>query len=132
MTRNARQEPEPAVPRRRSGQLEGQVITVLVEAGQPLTPGEVLEKLGASSGLSYSTVVTILTRLHTKGAVTRRRDGRPYRYGAVSDAATLSASRMSRLLAEEPDRASVLRRFVNALDPEDERTLRALLRETDA
>ena len=74
-------------------------------------------------------VVTTLTRLHEKGAVTRHRDGRAFRYGALSDAAGLVAERMSRLLADEPDRASVLRRFVGTLDDRDEEVLRALLRE---
>lgn len=114
-------------PRRRAGQLEGHIVTVLVEAGRPLTPGEVLEVLGASTALSYSTVVTTLTRLYEKGALTRKRHGRAFRYGAVADAAGLIAGRMNRLLIEEPDRASVLRRFVSTLDPQDEEILRELL-----
>ncbi|MFC6020480.1 BlaI/MecI/CopY family transcriptional regulator [Plantactinospora solaniradicis] len=115
--------------RRRPGQLEAQVVTVLVEAEGPLTPGEVRDRLDPGGGLSYSTVVTTLTRLFDKGAVTRDRDGRAYRYGAVRDAAGLVAERMSRLLAAEPDRGSVLRRFVSTLDDGDEQILRGLLRQ---
>lgn len=115
--------------RRRPGQLEAQVVTVLGAAPAPLTPGEVRDLLDPTGALSYSAVVTTLTRLHEKGAVTRHRDGRAFRYGALRDAAGLVAERMSRLLADEPDRASVLRRFVGALDDSDEEILRALLRE---
>ncbi|MEV4629377.1 BlaI/MecI/CopY family transcriptional regulator [Micromonospora sp. NPDC049523] len=115
--------------RRRSGQLEAQVVTILVEANGPLTPGEVRDRLDPAGSLSYSTVVTTLSRLFEKGAVSRERDGRAYRYGAVRDAAGLVAERMRRLLTAEPDRTSVLRRFVGALDERDERILRALLRE---
>ncbi|MDX6740853.1 BlaI/MecI/CopY family transcriptional regulator [Actinocorallia sp. A-T 12471] len=118
----------PRRERRPSGRLQGQIVTVLVEARVPLTPGEVRDRLPE---LSYSTVVTILTRLYRKGVVTRRRDGRAYRYEAVADAATLVAGRMSRLLAAEPDRASVLRRFVSTLDAQDEALLRALLRDPE-
>ncbi|MEV4133146.1 BlaI/MecI/CopY family transcriptional regulator [Dactylosporangium sp. NPDC049742] len=121
--------PPPGDRRRRPGQLEAQVITVLGAAAGPLTPGEVRDLLDPDGALSYSAVVTTLTRLHEKGSVTRHRDGRAFRYGALRDAAGLVAERMSRLLAEEPDRATVLRRFVGTLDDRDEQTLRALLRE---
>ncbi|WP_433531771.1 BlaI/MecI/CopY family transcriptional regulator [Micromonospora sp. CA-263727] len=115
--------------RRRPGQLEAQVVTILVEAARPLTPGEVRDRLDASGALSYSAVVTTLTRLFDKGAVTRQRDGRAYRYGAIRDAAALVAERMSRLLVAEPDHTSVLRRFVSTLNERDEQILRALLNE---
>ena len=105
------------------------MVTVLVDAAVPLTPGEVRDRLDPTGAVAYSTVVTTLTRLHDKGIVARHRDGRAYRYGAVSDAAGLVANRMSRLLAAEPDHTSVLRRFVGALDDRDEQILRALLRE---
>ena len=105
------------------------MITVLGSAATPLTPGEVRDLLDPSGALSYSAVVTTLTRLHEKGSVTRHRDGRAFRYGALSDAAGLVAERMRRLLAGEPDRASVLRRFVGTLDDTDGETLRALLQE---
>src|SRR4051794_25689140 len=81
--------PPPGDRRRRPGQLEAQVITVLGSAATPLTPGEVRDLLDPSGALSYSAVVTTLTRLHEKGSVTRHRDGRAFRYGALSDAAGL-------------------------------------------
>ncbi|MEU8075094.1 BlaI/MecI/CopY family transcriptional regulator [Catellatospora citrea] len=122
--------PDAADPgRRRSGQLESRIVTVLTEAGLALTPGEVRDRLAPHADLSYSTVVTILTRLHTKGAVIRRRDGRAYRYAAVRDAAGLVADRMTKLLDAESDRSSVLRRFVGGLDAQDEQILRELLRD---
>lgn len=123
-------EPEAAdAGRRRAGQLEARIVTVLTEAGLALTPGEVRDRLAPQADLSYSTVVTILTRLHTKGALIRQRDGRAYRYAAVRDAAGLVADRMARLLSAESDRTSVLRRFVGGLDAEDEQILRTLLRD---
>ncbi|WP_432994194.1 BlaI/MecI/CopY family transcriptional regulator [Dactylosporangium sp. CA-233914] len=116
-------------PRRRPGQLEAEILTVLGAAAAPLTPGEVRDRVDPGGPLSYSAVVTTLTRLHARGAVTRERDGRAFRYGALSDPAGLVAGRISRLLAAGPDRASVLRRFVSSLDEHDERLLRDLLRE---
>nr|WP_308129395.1 BlaI/MecI/CopY family transcriptional regulator [Actinoplanes polyasparticus] len=115
--------------RRRPGQLETEIMTVLDSALRPLTPGEVRDALDSGGGLSYSTVVTTLTRLFEKGAVARHRAGRAFRYGALSAPAGLVADRMSRLMAVEPDRATVLRRFVSNLSADDERLLRELLDE---
>ncbi|GGM40368.1 BlaI/MecI/CopY family transcriptional regulator [Dactylosporangium sucinum] len=118
--------------RRRPGQLEAEVMRVLGAASGPLTPGEVRDVLDPAGALSYSTVVTALSRLHEKAVVTRHRgDGRAFRYGALSDPAGLVAERMRRLLAREPDRASVLRRFVSTLDAGDEQVLRDLLSEPE-
>ncbi|WP_433202760.1 BlaI/MecI/CopY family transcriptional regulator [Dactylosporangium sp. CS-047395] len=116
-------------PRRRPGQLEAEILTVLGAATGPLTPGEVRERLDPTGSLSYSAVVTTLTRLHEREAVTRERSGRAYRYGALSDPAGLVAERINRLLAAQDDRASVLRRFVSRLNEQDEQLLRDLLNE---
>lgn len=118
--------------RRRPGELEAQVLTVLVDAGAALSPGEIRDRLDPGGTLSYSAVVTTLTRLHDKKAVTRRKDGRAYRYSAIGDASTLVARRMGRLLDAEDDRASVLSHFVSELSEDDAAMLRALLgRELD-
>ncbi|GAA3048222.1 BlaI/MecI/CopY family transcriptional regulator [Actinokineospora globicatena] len=113
--------------RRRPGELAAQVLRTLVEAGQPLSPGEVLDRLDPSGALSYSAVVTTLTRLHEKKAVTRERSGRAFRYLAVTDPSALVAWRMSRLLDAEADHTSVLTRFVSSLTKGDEEILRKLL-----
>ncbi|WP_127508924.1 BlaI/MecI/CopY family transcriptional regulator [Actinoplanes solisilvae] len=112
--------------RRRSGALESEILGVLQKADGPLTPRDVLLRL---SGLSYSTVVTILTRLHTKGILARYREGRAFRYAPLTDSASLAAERMSAALDTESDHASVLRRFVDKLEPGDEELLRSFLRE---
>ncbi|RLK53915.1 putative transcriptional regulator [Actinokineospora cianjurensis] len=116
-------------PRRRPGELAAHVLNTLAEAGRPLSPGELLELLDPPGSLSYSAVVTTLTRLYEKKAVTRERAGRAYRYTAVTDPSALVAWRMSRLLDADPDHTSVLTRFVSALDEKDEQTLRRLLGE---
>ncbi|MEU8660582.1 BlaI/MecI/CopY family transcriptional regulator [Actinoplanes philippinensis] len=111
--------------RRPAGSLEAEVLRVLVAASEPLTPREVRDRLG--SPLSYSTVVTILTRMHDKGMTARYRDGRSFRYAPLTDDAAIAAGRMRAALSGGSDRASVLRRFVAALEPGDEEMLRRLL-----
>ena len=124
-------EPAAGGGRRAAGALESAVLSVLWHESAPLSPGEVREKLAktdsAGASLSYSTVVTILTRLHEKGSLSRERDGRAYRYAPVSDEAGLAARRLSQLLDRSPDREAVLSRFVADLSERDEELLRALL-----
>ncbi|MFD9130390.1 BlaI/MecI/CopY family transcriptional regulator [Kitasatospora sp. NPDC059571] len=111
--------------RRGQGELEAQVLAVLRDAPEPATAGWVQERL--DGGLAYTTVVTILSRLHAKNAVSRTRSGRSYVWRAASDAAGLAALRMRRVLDGEADRDAVLASFVSALLPHDEELLRALL-----
>jgi predicted transcriptional regulator len=116
--------------RRAPGELEAQVLAVLWKADGPLAPAEVRERLGA--GLAYTTVVTILSRLQEKGVADREKLGRSYRYRAVDDEPGLAARRMTKVLDGEPDRDSVLARFVSNLSESDEHLLRELLRQNES
>jgi predicted transcriptional regulator len=111
--------------RRAAGELESAVLGVLHGAGEPLSPGTVRERLGG--GLAYTTVVTILSRLHAKGVLERARAGRAYLYAPVADEPGLAARRMATVLAAEPDREAVLARFVSGLSESDEQLLRRML-----
>src|SRR6202008_5171432 len=78
----------PGTSRRPPGALEAKVRDVLRAAGAPLSPGQVRERLAARQleDLSYSTVVTIVSRLHAKGLLERERTGRSFTYRPVDDA----------------------------------------------
>ncbi len=123
---------EPAAPaeppRRPAGALEAEVMAVLRAADAPLTPGQVRERLAVrpSGELSYSTVVTIVSRLHAKGLLARERAGRGFAYTPV-DPASLAAGQMSRALDAGVDHGAVLTRFVSGLSGRDAGLLRRLL-----
>jgi predicted transcriptional regulator len=117
-------------PRRAAGELEAAALAVLQASSSPLTPGEVLDRLGGQ--LAYTTVVTILSRLHAKGVLTRLRSGRAYSYAPVADEPGLAARRMRGVLDAEADRQAVLTRFVSGLSPEDEDLLRRVLADPDS
>ncbi|MCX4763453.1 BlaI/MecI/CopY family transcriptional regulator [Streptomyces sp. NBC_01275] len=119
---------DPPVRRRGQGELEAQVLSALQGAPEPVTAGWVRERLGGT--LAYTTVITILTRLQAKGAVTRERSGRSFTWTAAADEAGLAAHRMRRVLDNEADREAVLVSFVSGLPPQDEELLRKLLQET--
>jgi hypothetical protein len=141
------------VERRAAGALEAEILAILREADGPLSPGEVRQRLtprqpasgqpangqlangqsadgpqsdGPRGELSYSTVVTIVSRLHAKGLLARQRAGRGFTYTPLDDA-SLAASRMSQVLGSEHDHDAVLSRFVSGLSSRDTRLLRDLL-----
>jgi predicted transcriptional regulator len=74
------------------GPLEHRVMTRLWQAG-PQGVGDVMEAINGSSErqLAYTTVMTILVRLHDKGLVTRSKVGRHYRYTAAVEESLLGA-----------------------------------------
>lgn len=103
------------------------MLAVLQGAASALTPAKVREQL--TGQLAYSTVVTILSRLHAKGVLTRVRTGRAYAYAPLADESGLAARRMRAVLESEGDREAVLARFVSGLTPADEQLLRRMLSE---
>ena len=115
--------------RRTSGTLESEVLAALWAAPAPLTTGAVAQVLG--DDLAYTTVQTILTRLHAKGAVIREQAGRAHAYSPVLDEAGLAASRMHAMLDRGGDHAAVLASFVGTLSADEEATLAKLLHSSD-
>lgn len=128
---DARPDQDPSA-RRRSGELSGRVSDILRQSTTALTPADVQHQLSAAGmgPLAYTTVVTILSRLHDQGLAERFRTGRAYAYLAVADSA-LAARRMRRVLDDQDDRDAVLANFVQDLSAADERRLRALLSDLD-
>jgi len=122
------------VERRRTGPLESAVMAVVSASDSPLSVAEVQGQL--TGGPAYTTVMTTLSRLASKGALLQSREGRAFTYSlaaapeAVDDAVT--ARRMRRLLSDGSDRAGVLARFVAELNPDEGRLLAELLERSDA
>ncbi|WP_089100215.1 BlaI/MecI/CopY family transcriptional regulator [Streptomyces hyaluromycini] len=112
-------------PKRANGAREAEILDHLQQADTALTPGEVAERLGGE--LTYNSVVTILTRMHAKGLLTRTPRGRAYAYAPVTDDAGFAARRMHTVLEERPDREAVLARFADTLSDTDADLLRQLL-----
>jgi predicted transcriptional regulator len=114
-----------AQTRRPSGGLEAEVLATLTAATKPMTAAEVRSALG--NRLAYTTIMTVLSRIASKGLAVKQRRGRADIYTPVRDPAEIAAMRMRRLLESEHDRAAVLVRFVGALSGDDERLLLDLL-----
>lgn len=111
--------------RRPDGALERDILRVLWDAKEPLTPAVVNERLGGA--LAYTTVMTVLTRLHKKDLLNRSLQGRAYLYGPALSESDYAARRMATALDAASDHASVLAGFVNGLSARDAQHLRRVL-----
>jgi predicted transcriptional regulator len=85
------------------GPLEMRVLA-LFRPGAPQAAGDIqLTLRDVDERLAYTTVMTVLSRLHTKGLLTRKRDGRRYLYSLAQDGAARTSrivSRIHRMLFE--------------------------------
>ncbi|MYW93886.1 BlaI/MecI/CopY family transcriptional regulator [Amycolatopsis rubida] len=107
------------------GELESAAMDVLWRAGDPRTVREVLEALNRD--LAYTTVLTVLDHLHSKGWVEREKRSRAYCYTPVSSREEAAARAMRNLLADAGDPEGVLLHFArSASEPEREALRRGL------
>ena len=111
--------------KRPDGALEHDIMAVLWAADGPLQPSDIKERLDAP--LAYTSVATVLTRLHVKGLVTRTESGRAFAYEAVVDEAQLATRRIGDVLSTVTDREAVLAGFVRSLSKKEAKALRTLL-----
>jgi BlaI family transcriptional regulator, penicillinase repressor len=114
------------------GPLEMQVLGLL--GAEPVAVSAVRGKLaGAGADLAYTTVMTVLGRLYSKGLVERTRDGNRYLYAATQRAGRVSEgimARASRALFDR-DRARPILALLDDAELSDG-DLKALRRAIDA
>lgn len=109
------------------GPLEAEVMQAVWRAHAPVSVREVLVELNRRRTplLAYTTVMTVLTRLATKGIVSREVDGRGYRYtAALPDEAAIAVREVVRDFGE-----AAIAQFVDEAkaDPKLLRRLQKLL-----
>lgn len=104
------------------GPLEHRVMGQLWAHG-PQTVADVLEALnrGEARPLAYTTVMTILVRLHEKGYLRRQKEGRHFRYATAFEESALEAQVGRRELMRLIDRygADSVARFAADLEESD-------------
>ena len=100
-----------------------------MERGAAASVREAMEGLRPQRVLAYTTVMTVLDNLHRKHWLRRHRDGRAWRYAPALTRQAYTAQLMHEALAVSDDRAGVLARFVEEIDPADAAALAAALRE---
>jgi predicted transcriptional regulator len=111
------------------GDLEATVMDLLWNAGRPLLVREVIDLMHPQRTPAYTTVMTVMDNLHRKDWLSRSRDGRAWRYAPVLSRQAYTARLMREALAVSDDRAGVLARFVEEIDPADAAALAAALQD---
>lgn len=101
----------------------------VVGSNRPLTSSEVLSQLDTE--LAYTSVATVLNRLHAKGLVERQMSGRAFRYRATVSEGEMVARSIGTALESATDRRTAMVRFVSSLSKRDVRTLRSVLEDLD-
>lgn len=113
------------------GPLERQAMEVLwAHEDDYLQVRDVAEHLDSS--LAYTTVMTLLVRLATKGLLHRRRRGRANVYRPRISRSEYTARSMLRAMQAADDVPDVLLRFVGELSDDQQAVLRDLLEESEA
>ncbi len=101
-------------------------MDVLWSATGPLTARQVADLL-ASRDLAYTTWLTVLNRLTTKGLLVRDAAERAHTYAAASTRADHTAVLMRDALGQAGDRQAALARFAEAITPAEADALRRVL-----
>jgi predicted transcriptional regulator len=115
------------------GPLEMKVLGLL-RAGEPSTVAQVQQRLGSGGAeLAYTTVMTVLVRLHRKGMVDRRKEGTRFVYVPAKKASRVSAGIFTRIKQAlfQSDRARPIVALLDDddLSPDDLRALRTVIDE---
>ena len=116
------------------GDLERAIMDVLwTDPGDGLTVREVLDKLTGRE-LAYTTVMTVLSRLESKGLTSRQREGRAWRYRPARTREELTASAMHRSLEDltSESRQAAILHFLSEASSDDLHLLREAMAEVEA
>ena len=114
------------------GDLEAVIMERMWAADGPRTVRDVHTDLTADRPLAYTTVMTVMDKLHRKGWLTREPAGRAYAYTPTVTRERYTADLMGEALAASSDRSATLVAFLDQLDPAEADQLRSALDERSA
>lgn len=109
------------------GQLETTVMDHVWRVPGSVTVRDVVEALQQNRPIAYTTVMTVMDNLYSKGLLGRERVGRAYAYRATRQREQYEAELMEEVLASSNDRTATLMHFVEKISPAELAELRSLL-----
>jgi predicted transcriptional regulator len=116
------------VPSRGFGDLEAVVMDRIWNRQETTTVREIFDELAAEREIAYTTVMSTMDNLHTKGWLAREREGKAYRYWPTLTRAQHSAKLMREALDAGGSSELVLSHFLEQISPEESARLRDALR----
>lgn len=112
------------------GEQEHEVLSAVWQLGT-CTVREVYERAGAPRGLAYTTIATVLARLHKKGFLVRQRKGKTLVFRPARPERSVERTRVrslvGRILGDDPEPA--VARLVDAVETYDPALLDRLAEE---
>jgi predicted transcriptional regulator len=94
---------------------------------RPASVRDVLEDLRRERQIAYTTVMTVMDKLHKKGLLRREAVSRAYVYQAVATKEAYTAELMRTTLASGGNQAATLVHFLERLTPEEAAAMEAAL-----
>ena len=98
------------------------------DPAEPTTVRDLFEELAAERDIAYTTVMSTMDNLHSKGWLTRERSGKAYNYWPTLTREQHSARLMREALDGGGSSDLVLSHFVEQIGPKESARLRAALR----
>ncbi|GGL59795.1 hypothetical protein GCM10014719_71360 [Planomonospora parontospora subsp. antibiotica] len=109
------------------GELESTIMERLWSYRRPASVRDVVEDLRQDREIAYTTVMTVMDKLHEKGLLKRRSAGRAYVYETMASQEAYTAQLMRDTLAASGNQAATLVHFLERLTPEGASALQAAL-----
>jgi predicted transcriptional regulator len=115
------------VRKRGFGELEAVVMERVWDRDGTATVREIFDELAVEREIAYTTVMSTMDNLHTKGWLARERDGKAYRYWPTLTREQHSAQLMRDALDGGGRSDLVLTHFLEQISPEESARLRDAL-----
>jgi predicted transcriptional regulator len=109
------------------GELEAVVMERIWDRDGTTTVREIFDELAVEREIAYTTVMSTMDNLHTKGWLARERDGKAYRYWPTLTREQHSAQLMRDALDGGGRSDLVLTHFLEQISPEESARLRDAL-----
>ena len=109
------------------GELEAVVMDHIWDRDGTTTVREIFDELAAKREIAYTTVMSTMDNLHTKGWLARERDGKAYRYWPTLTREQHSAQLMREVFDAGGGSELVLSHFLEQISPEESARLRHAL-----
>ncbi|MFD9720320.1 BlaI/MecI/CopY family transcriptional regulator [Streptomyces sp. NPDC059076] len=110
------------------GELEDAVMTRVWRWNRPVTVREVLEDLQRDRSIAYTTVMTVMDKVHQKGWLRRELEGRAFRYSPVSTRADYAATLMREAWSKSDSPQAAVVSFVAMMSPQQREAFDSALR----
>lgn len=106
------------------GTLEADVMELVWDAApEQLSVHDILAAM-ADRQLAYTTILTVVTNLHSKGFLTRTKVSRAYHYTATNTREQVTSQALRDILDSSDDPTAVLMHFARTATPEETDALR--------